>query len=287
MIAVLSVVAVAAICLGLGGPARAEILIDVFPAESPNGLGSPSYADWQSNAVYAIGNGFSAYGNPSLPSYYQTAPSVLPISANIVTNFPSWQGNADPATTYGSAFASELGNRLAFGLHVMGGSTTFSISQLSFTATSGDPSGTLGFTFPTGSYNYGAGYVGIQYVNGIDTTGGVTLVTSGSNDQLVNELVGRGSGNAWDVYDTSPGATFQAKLDYVANGVWRDTSDGSNPSGPDYLLQPTPFNFTGTYTLGGASGSGSVAFVPEPGTLALLGMGGLGLLAYARRRRRS
>ena len=83
-----------------------------------------------------------------------------------------------------------------------------------------------------------------------------------------------------------PRRTLQAKLDYVANGIWRDTTDGTNPGGPDYSL-PTPFDFAGTYTLGAAVGSASVEFVPEPGTLALLGMSGLGLLAYAWRRRRS
>ena len=58
--------------------------------------GSPSFAGYESNAIYAIENGLNAYGDSSLPTYYQAAPSVLPISANVVTGFASWQGNASP-----------------------------------------------------------------------------------------------------------------------------------------------------------------------------------------------
>jgi hypothetical protein len=46
-----------------------------------------------------------------------------------------------------------------------------------------------------------------------------------------------------------------------------------------------PVEVSCVYTIKGYTGSDSVSVVPEPGTLALLGMSVLGLIAYAWRRR--
>jgi hypothetical protein len=270
------VLCVVALASGIASTSMASVTIEVIPSLAPNGWGSPSFAGYESNAVYAIEHGLSAYGDPTSPTYYQAAPSVLPISANIVTGFASWLGQANPT----GAFAGEEGNRLHFGVHILGNGTKFSISQLYFSATSGDADNTLGFGYD-GGYEYGTGYVGIIY----GTNGGPnTYITSGSSDQFVDELVGRGSGNAWDAYDISPGATLQDKIDRIANGTWNDTSWGTDLAGPDAPLGPNPFDFTGTYGLfhidEGGTGSASVEFnVPEPATMIVWGV--LGLIAVA------
>jgi hypothetical protein len=183
----------------------------------------------------------------------------------IVTGFNSWMGVAGA----GSPYQNELGNRMLFGVLINGGGTQFSISQLSFSATSTDGNG-LGFGFGAGSYNYSLDYQGILFgANGVLGGGDDTFITSGPNTQLVDGLVGRGSGNSYAAY-CSPCtlAEQQAALDSAAAGG--------------------PFVFIGTYTLGDATGSGTfnVSAVPEPSTWAMmiLGFCGVGLMAYRRKR---
>jgi hypothetical protein len=262
----------AALCLVAGAtvPARADVLITVTPSVAPNAFGSPSYGAYVQNAVTALEQGLSSYGDPTLPSYYQALSNGSQVSADqvLVSGFPSWLGKADPGTAFGPAFANELGNRLLFGLTILGNGEKFSISQLSFTATSSDPSNSLGFSFGVNTYNYSNDYVGVIFGTGANPN---QYITSGANTQMVDAVFGRGSGNAFAVYTTDPGATMQDKLDNALAAI------------PD-------MTFTGTYTLGGATGSAFVNVspdaVPEPSALLLSGTGaGLGL-AYAWRRRR-
>jgi len=224
-------------------PAQAQgITITVIPALAPNVYGSPNWNAWVSNATTAIANGYAAYGDPSSPSCYQQAPAVISVTNDIVTGFPSWDGQADPGDVFGANFSQELGNRLQFGIDIKGGTNLISISQLSFSAHSTDPGNTLDFAFAQGSYNYSASYVGIIYGPG----GTNTYITSGPATQLVNEIVGRGSGNAWDTYDTSGNIASQQ----------------SNILACALQVGDQPFNFTGTYTIDGVSGSNSVTLNP-------------------------
>jgi hypothetical protein len=223
-------------------PAQAQgITITVIPALAPNVYGSPNWNAWVSNATTAIANGYASYGDLSSPSYYQQAPAVISVTNDIVTGFPSWDGLADPGDIFGANFSQELGNRLQFGIDIKGGTNLISISQLSFSAHSTDPGNTLDFAFAQDSYNYSSSYVGIIY-----GPGGNTYITSGPATQLVNEIVGRGSGNAWDTYDTSGNiASQQSNIVLCASQVGTQ-----------------PFNFTGTYTIDGVSGSNSVTLNP-------------------------
>lgn len=255
------------------GSLFADPTLTVFPSLSPNGFGSPSYAGWQANAIYALMHGLTSYGNPALPTYYQQVSSIAQEN-NLVTSFPSWMGQANPAAVFGPAFAKELGNRLLFGLAIDGNGGQFSISQLSFVMSSTDPYHGLDYSYAAGSYNYSAAYVGVR--KGLDDKIGTSddvLITSGANTQLVDALFGRGSGNAfWPSCAPGPCTTVeqQAALDEAAG------------YGPD------PYLFTGEYSLGGATGRAEVNITPtpEPYSIVLLGSG-LVLLAARLRRKRS
>ena len=159
---------------------------------------------------------------------------------------------------------------MTFGLAIFGtNGSQFSISQLSFNATSTDPLNAFGFA--AGAYTYGTGYVGINFgANGVLGGGDDTVVNSGPNTQLVNELFGRGSGNSFAALCSGcTPAQNQAAIDAAA----------ASPG--------TPFSFRGTYSIGDFSGSGTfdVSAVPEPSNwvMLILGFAGIGFMAYRRK----
>lgn len=257
-----------AFATSLCAAAFAAPTITVTPTLAPNVFGSPSYPSWVGNSYQAQLQGLTTFGTPGTPDYYQ-AQAVVDRHEAIVTGYNSWKGVANP----GAPFGSELGNRMLFGLHIKGNGQKFSIDNLSFNATSTGDGGGLDFGFGFGSYNYSNDYVGIQYGgDGVLGGGDDTLITAGANSQLVDELIGRGSGNSYASYVTDPGATLQDKL----NGVAEDPS-----------TQWT--SFTGVYTLrgitsGDVTGAGTFAAVPEPGSMAALGLGALALLRKRRKK---
>jgi hypothetical protein len=257
----------------IAGGAYASPIIRVTPASAPNAFGSPSYGGWVTNAINAQIDGLSTAGIAGTPTYYEIAPAVMELSQNIVTGFASWKGQADPGTVFGPGFSSELGNRLHFGVNVIGNGQLISISDLAFSAVSTDPSNSLSFAFGAGSYNYSTQYVGILYgTDGMLGGGDDIYVTGGPNTTQVNQIVGRGSGNAWAVYAGDPGATLQDKIDLaVAN-----------------LSTTAPFDFIGTYSLGSVSNSAKVTFVANvPDTTSsasLIAFALAGCIAIVRRR---
>lgn len=238
-----AVVAAAALFAPVGAGATS---ITVTPWLAPNAFGSPSFAGAEANAVQGMLNNGVAYGTPGTPTYFNPQSNVTSAQA-IVTGFPSWLGQVDPGTVYGPAFANELGNRMTFALRIDGQGTPFSISQLSFTMTSTDPAGALDYSFPSG-YNYGSGYWGVlPGPDGKLWTADDVYVTSGASTQLVYGLVGRGSGNSFAAYCSSCSLAQQQSA-LLASAAY----PGS------------PFEFTGTYSLGTASGSGTFNVSPVP-----------------------
>lgn len=246
--------------------------IVVTPTVAPNGFGSPNWNNWVINSINAQYFDQPTYGTPGTPDYYAAQAVVTDRRQVIVTGYNSWLGDANPT----GLFAGEFGNRMHFGVHIMGNGSKFAIADMKFDATStGDGNGLAfgassdaGYDF--GGYGYSSSYVGVDYVDGIRGNGNDVLITGGANTQLVDELVGRGSGNSYDSYLTDPGATNQDKL----NGVAWDPAKAWT-------------TFTGVYTLRGFGndiiGAGTIAAVPEPATMAALGLGALALL----RKRRS
>lgn len=232
------------------------LVINVYTSVAPNAYGSPSYSAYVSNAIYALENDLSSYGDPTDPSYYSQQTSIGP-SQMIVTGFPSWDGQADPGTIFGAAYAGELGNRPLFGVVINAGTVlpSISISELSFSATSNDPGGLLNFGFAQGSYNYSSQYVGVIF--GTDGNPN-TYITSGPNTQLVNEIVGRGSGNADAAYCTGCSIAQQRA---AINALNSDFIGMTQFFGTYTLTDPT----LGTFT-----GSGEFDVTPEPGTFGMM-----------------
>ncbi|MHB0865638.1 MAG: PEP-CTERM sorting domain-containing protein [Minisyncoccota bacterium] len=272
------------ICLmALAGAAQATPMssfpvdVQVTPWLAPNAYGSSSFPGAVANQEYALLHGLSSYGTPGTPEYYQAQSNVTSAEA-IVTDFPSWRGVADPGTAYGSAFAGEYGNRMHFGLLALGdGTTQFSASDLSFVMWSTDPFGALDYAY-IGGYNYSTDLQGILYgadgkLGGCDDT----FITSGSSSQLVDALVGRGSGNSFAAY-CSPCSTTQQQA---------AINDAASYPG-------SPFDFSGMYIIGSGSGflglgmgTFHVSSVPEPAPIALLGIGFLAMVVVTKRSQRT
>ena len=251
------------------------VTVTAFPWLAPNYFGSPSWNQAQANAIQAMHDGLSVVG--SGPSQFMVQ-STATADQVVVTGFPSWMGYADPGAIFGPAYANELGNRMSFALRIDGQGTKVRIDKLSFVGTSTDPGNGLGFSWAQGSYNYGPGYVGVLAgPDGILWTADDQYITSGPNTQLVDGIIGRGSGNSYAAYcSLCTVAEQQAQLDTVA------------------LSSGAPFDFTGTYNYGNGEALGIASFhidapnvVPEPPSLPLF-VSGLGLLAlFAWRRKKA
>ena len=285
----LATAAAATLLTATAGHAQQTPTITVTPWSAPNIFGSPSFAGAEQNQYTALRNGTTSAGTPGTPTYYQAITGPISYGNIIATNFNSWKGVANP----GAPFQNELGNRIHYGLSINGNGQQFSISQLTF-ATDGNGTGDpFDFDFGPG-YSYSPydgtnGYVGIlKGLDGIIGTADDVFITSGADTQLVDALIGRGSGMA----------------DAVTCGTGPDDSGLCGAANQSYInneiaaLQGIGFSsLTGTYSLLNragapiATGSGTVRFlaagaVPEPATWAMM-IGGFGMIGAALRRRKA
>jgi hypothetical protein len=261
--------------------ARAGFTIDQGFAIGPNGAsGSPSYPTWQINAVQGITAGFTDVGNFATdPTAFHVVTSTNVRDVIPTDNFNSWLGQASPT----GAFAGELGNLLYTPVHINGGGTQFSLSQVVFSSGSSDnpgnpPASLLGVVLDLSAFNYSTGRVGVVHHG----SGPSTYITSGSSSQLVDELIYRGVG-VFDVLLTQPGLgqTDQQVLDGEAahlSAFGNLTLTATYTIYADASHNPTALLASGTDSL-------VIAAVPEPSTFAAMGLGGLTLALVARRRR--
>lgn len=174
------------------------------------------------------------------------------------------------------AYTGEFGNRMTFGVDIKGIGRQISISDLSFSGASTDSGNALGFGF-TG-YSYTPAYEGIIYGTGGNPD---TIITSGASTQLVDEIVGRGSGNSLPAYTSSQAVDNFGSDPYSSPTL---TDQQRIDETPAVFGITNDFNFTGTYSMDGFSGSATVTeTVPEPASLALLAAGAITLISRKRR----
>lgn len=245
--------------LGAASMLAAPITITVIPVLGPN-IDSVSFADFATNTINAL----RATGAPAVgggQSQYSGLANGATVNAGqfIATetlNFDSWQGVAP------GPYAGEKGTSLYFSVIVQESErlNTFSLLNLI-----GDET-YLGTAF-------GPSFVGGPYRGtavGVKADG--TVLTSGFGGQLVRELfyvgygfaaqAGAGTGSNQDVINQNV-AAIQALVDrttQVCYSVGQTTSCGS-------------------VNIPGAQNP-----IPEPGTMALLGLGLAGV-AFLRRRK--
>jgi hypothetical protein len=259
-----ALVCASAFSFGQTGPT-----IEVSASFAPNVFGSPSWADYRDNAIVAIRDGLNGNGGFGPSQYANIETQTFSVDRNIVTNFSSWNGVAGPS----APFDGEFGNRLHFGLRILRGSAQISLSQLHFDF-DGGAYGALDYSGDFVGLDYSANRVGILF-GGDNAFGGGddTYVTAGSGTTLVDGLAYVGVGNATEALSGDPGATNQEKIDLIALQI------------PDHTVNMT-YWLQGA--AGGRLGEGStyVNFqaVPEPGTVAALGLGAIALLRKRRKK---
>lgn len=249
-----------AVLLWVSAPASyaGPIVLNQFASVGPNpNMGLTSWSDYIDNVLHALYYALTSYGSPG-PGYYSTVipivPPLLPGQVVSSSGFHSWNGVIDPATPYDL----EHGNFIFFPLQILGNGTQFRLSNLYNDMNSSDPANS--FNNDGGFSSFNSYTVGIDYgPDGIRGTGDDIRHTSGDASAfLIDELLYVGVSGSFNA-SGAPGSTPQEQMQYTL----------------DYISCQGPFQVSNRYWL-----------VPEPGTIALLASGLLGLLAFRRLRKK-
>jgi len=259
------------VILGSNASAQQPVTITTEATLSPEPYGvSPSYDAWAANGLNAAEYGLNSYGAPG-PTQFNILSGPLSTAQNLGTiYFPSWMGQAYPAAPY----ANERGNQAEFVGIINGNGSLISIDHMGASLKSSDAGDALGASFPNdivdpGDWTYDALDIGLIFNNGVNISGGFTIVNSGTPDQLVNEIISNGLGaNYYDTNVPANPAVAQELINYDASVI------GS-------------YDFTGTFTYDSQSGSNTVGFTApvsdEAATWALVA-GGFVCLIWLRRK---
>ena len=192
----------------VSGPASAAVAAPTVRVEftlAPNTFGSPSWpaggptpegTNWQSNAVRAMLLDADTEGAAGPTQFVSDADGIFRSEDAIVTGFPSWLGQANPAAPY----HQELGNRLT-GVSSIKAPAGETIDIANGVTRVFDDQGNDELDFAPGVVNsYATNRIGVIYNNGVGGDSDDTYVTSGTG--AVNEIILLTPGNSYEAQDT-------------------------------------------------------------------------------------
>lgn len=242
---------------------------------------SPSLVDARMNALIAVMQGLLSAGTPGTPTFF-ISDDAAGANEIVTTSFPSWNGDASPPAPY----QSEGGQAMHVALFVDGEGTSFHPGSVyaSGASTGADPLGMFGSPFYSLGSLSSLNAIGVDYGSDGVFGGGNDIFFSSGNPPVDGLFVGSiGTFTGLQGY-CDPFCSEQERQ-VVIDSVLSQYGD--------------PFQYRVDVSVRdgrGILGSDTATFyinqsppvaVPEPGTLALLGAGLVGMTAFTRRKDRA